>query len=130
MGRWMEALNEKGEVEYEMAPNFLIYCAKRFPKNDRNHFPILSNLDLNSDKWIDESQLFNPSQISKLKNEIEQVQKILNKEVFVPNLNIENVLKYWITNEYKLENINSDIRTLLAFFEKSIKLNLEIKVYL
>ncbi|KAA1245789.1 hypothetical protein [Aquimarina sp. RZ0] len=130
MARWMEALNKKEGVMFEMAPNFLIYCSRHLPKNLKNEFPILFNLDLNSDNWIDELQTFKSDKISGLKNEIEQVQRILNKEESTPNVNTEKVLKFWTTDEYDLKNINDDINNLKSFFKKSIEQNLEIKIYL
>ncbi|WP_025663485.1 hypothetical protein [Aquimarina megaterium] len=130
MGRWMEALNKKEEVVFEMAPNFLIYCSKHLPKNIRNEFPILLNLDLNSNDWIDELQTFKSDRISELKNEIERVRRILNNEEFTLNLNREKILKFWTTKEYDLKNINDDINSLKSFFTKSIEQDLEIKIYL
>ncbi|WP_074405780.1 hypothetical protein [Aquimarina megaterium] len=130
MGRWMEALNKKEEVVFEVAPNFLIYCSRHLPKDIRNEFPILLNLDLNSNKWIDELQTFKTDKISELKNEIERVRRILNKEEFTPNLNTEKILKYWTTEEYDLKDINDDINILKSFFKKSIKQGLEVKIYL
>ncbi|WP_132065906.1 hypothetical protein [Aquimarina spinulae] len=126
----MEALNKKEEVVFEVAPNFLIYCSRHLPKDIRNEFPILLNLDLNSNKWIDELQTFKTDKISELKNEIERVRRILNKEEFTPNLNTEKILKYWTTEEYDLKDINDDINILKSFFKKSIKQGLEVKIYL
>ncbi|WP_343913792.1 hypothetical protein [Aquimarina litoralis] len=130
MGRWMEALNKKKEIVFEMAPNFLIYCSRHLPKNIKNEFPILLNLDLHSDKWIDELQTFQSDKIYELKKEIERVRRILNREEFVPNVNSEKILKFWTTEDYKLKDINDDIYELKSFFIKSIEQNLEVKIYL
>jgi len=130
MGRWMEALNKKEEVVFEMAPNFLIYCSRHLPKNIRNEFPTLLNLDLNSDNWLDELQTFKLDKISKLKNEIERVRRILNKQEFPPNVSAEKILKFWTTDEYALKDINDDINNLKSFLKKSIELELEVKIYL
>ncbi|AXT63057.1 hypothetical protein D1816_22825 [Aquimarina sp. AD10] len=130
MGRWMRALNKKEEVVSEMAPNFLIYCSRHLPKNIRDEFPILLNLDLNSDKWTDELQSYKQDKISVLKNEIEKVRRILNKEEFSPKVDSEKILKFWTTNDYTLKDINNDIDNLKSFFKESIEQDLEVKIYL
>jgi hypothetical protein len=130
MGRWMKSVNSQNEVILEMAPNFLIYCSKHLPKNIRNEFPILLDLELHSDKWTDELQTFKSEKISEMKNEIERVYKILNRVEFIPNVNTEKTLKLWTTGEYSLKEINDDISALKAFFKKSIEQELEVKIYL
>ncbi len=126
----MRALNKKEEVISEMAPNFLIYCSRHLPKHIIDEFPILLSLDLNSDKWIDELQTYEHDKISELRNEIERVRRILNKEEFVTKVDSEKILKFWTTDDYALKDINNDIDNLISFFKESIEQGLEVKIYL
>jgi hypothetical protein len=130
MGRWMTAVNSNDGVIYEMTPNFLIYCNKYLPKPLKKELALLTGLDLLSEEWIDEKQTFTTLKIKMLKNELLKLSKILNKEIFVTNINVDLILKYWVSNEYNLEDINTDIFELTSFFEKALKEKLEIKIYL
>ena len=126
----MQSVNNKNEVILEMTPNFLIYCSRHLPKNIRNEFPILLNLDLNSDKWIDELQTLNSDKISVMENEIERIYRIINKLEFIPNVESEKILKFWTTDEYNINEINKNINELKSFFKKSNEQNLEVNIYL
>ena len=126
----MQSVNNKNEVILEMTPNFLIYCSRHLPKNIRNEFPILLNLELNSDKWIDELQTLNSEKISEMENEIERIYRIINKLEFIPNVESEKILKFWTTDEYNINEINKNINELKSFFKKSNEQNLEVNIYL
>ncbi|MEM6687142.1 MAG: hypothetical protein AAF617_15280, partial [Bacteroidota bacterium] len=91
MGRWMQAFNDKGEVVVEMAPNFLMYCLKWFPKKSKEEFPIISNLTIDSENWIDELQIFKLESIIELKAEIERMYGVLNYKEFVANVSAEEI---------------------------------------
>ena len=130
MGRWMESINEEKKVVYEMAPNFLIYCSGQLPKHIRKEFPILLSLELLSDDWVDELQVFKSDKIIELCKELSRVYRIINHEEFVPGLDTKKMLSHWTSEEYKLNDINKDINDLLSFFNKSIELNLETRIYL
>lgn len=130
MGRRMESINKNEVVVLKMAPNFLINCSRHLPKQIRNEFPILMDLELSSDKWIDELQIFEPDKISDLNNEISRVYRIINLKEYIPGVNAKKMLDYWISDVYKLSDINEDIDTLKSFFEKAIELELETRIYL
>lgn len=113
-----------------MAPNFLIYCSRYLPKQIRNGFPILLDLELLSDKWIDELQVFKPDRIIELCGELSRVYRIINLEEFIPGVDAKKILYHWTTDKYKLNDINEDINTLKLFFDKSVELNLKTRIYL
>ncbi|WP_299764612.1 hypothetical protein [uncultured Dokdonia sp.] len=86
MGRWMEAINKERKVVLETTPYFLLDCSKYLPKRIRKEFPILLDLDIHSDKWIDELQILNLDTVKDLNQELSRVRRILNLEEFIPKI--------------------------------------------
>lgn len=130
MGKWMEALNEQGEVVIETVPYFLIYCSKHLPKQIKNEFPTLLSLDSKSTKWIDELQILSVNSSVTLNHELSRVRRILNFEEFIPKVDSKKILSYWTTDEYTLDDINEEIDFFMSFLHKAITLELEIRIYL
>lgn len=130
MGRWMESLNTEGIVIDEIAPNPLIYCTKHLPKSVRESFPIINGLDLHSDKWKGELQVFKNNMLSELYTELIKLRKLTRMEEHVSGVDNEKFLNYWKGENGNETEFNNHLDSIENIIRKSIEQKLELRIYL
>ncbi len=130
MGRWMESINDKENVIDEIAPNSIIHCSRHLPRKIRNEFPIITGLDLHSEKWIDEIQRLNNSEISELHSEFTRIRRLIKMEEFISGLDNKKFLEYWKGDQMKESEFQIELDTLEKFILNAINNKLEIKISL
>ena len=130
MARWMIVLDANFNIVKELAPNLLIYISRGWSKEIQEEFPILANLSLSSDKWIDEEQCFHSGNLIEFKNELHILLKVLSFEKFIKGLDVKKVVKYSINESFPLEDLKSEIGSFLLLFENCIKKNYIIRISL
>lgn len=130
MGRWMEALNNDGYVIDEIAPYSIIYCSRYLPKKILDEFPIITGLDLHSEKWIDEIQVFKSDEISELYSEFRRIRRLAKMEEFIPGLDNKKFLGFWKGEEISESKFQAELDILEKFILNAIDKQLEIKISL
>ncbi|WP_299278003.1 hypothetical protein [uncultured Psychroserpens sp.] len=130
MGRWMESINDNGNVIDEIAPHSIIHCSRHLPKKIRYDFPIITGLDLHSEKWIDEVQYFKNDEISQLYSELIRIRRLSKMEEFISGLDNKKFLEYWKGNEMKESEFQVELDFLEKFILNAMEQQLEIKISL
>ena len=130
MGRWMESLNEDRNVIDEIAPYSIIHCSRYLPKKIRSEFPILTGLDLHSEKWIDEVQNFKSNEIPELYSEFNRIRKLVKMKEFIPGLDNKKFLEYWKGKEMDESEFQAELDVLEKFMLSAMEERLEIKISL
>ena len=123
-------MNSENLVIEEMAPNFLMHVSRHIPKSAKDRFPMFQDLALSSGKYVDELQYLNASQMTMVREELKLLSDVINRKLYLPNVDTEKMRQNWITEDYSLDDINKDIESLDVFFEKAIELNLVTRVIL
>ena len=126
----MESINCNGNVIEEIAPNSIIHCSRHLPKIIRNEFPIITGLDLHSDKWIDEVQKFETNKISELYSELVRIRRLTKMEEYISGLDNKKFLTYWKGNEISESEFQKELDQLEKFMLNAIEKQLEIKISL
>lgn len=127
MGRWIEVRNNDQKIIAQGAPHLLIYCIKYLPKSARVHFPVLSQLDLNSEQWTYELQVLSIKDIKALQKELKILREIISFQYFIEGVDNQAFYNLWKEdNEEKLfHSILDDLEELIQI---AIKQNLEIRI--
>ena len=130
MGRWMESINNDGIVIEEIAPNSIIHCSRHLSEKIRNEFPIITGLDLHSEKWIDEVQSFKTNEILKLHSEFSRIRRLTKMEEYITGLNNKKFLEYWKGKEMNESEFQAELDLLEKFILNAMEQQLEIKISL
>ena len=130
MGRWMQSINDKGKVIDEMAPHSIIYCSRFLPRKIRSEFPIITGLDLHSEKWKGEVQRFKHNEISQLYLEFTRIRRLTKMEEFISGLDNKKFLEYWKGNQMKAAEFQIELDLLENFMLNAINNQLEIEISL
>ena len=130
MGRWMESISANGAVIKEIAPNSIIHCSRHLPRKVRNEFPIIAGLDLDSEKWSDEVQSFEGSEISQLYSEFLRIRRLINMEEFISGLDNKKFLKCWKGEGLKESEFQGELDFLERFIIDAMEKQLKIKISL
>ena len=126
----MESINNDGNVIDEIAPNSLIHCSRHLPKTVRYKFPIITGLDLHSEKWIDEVQSFKANEILELHSEFSRIKRLTKMEEYISELDNKKFLKYWKGKEMTESEFQAELDLLEKFFLNAMEKQLEIKISL
>jgi len=126
----MESINDKGNVIDEIGPNSIIHCSKHLPRKIRNQFPIITGLDLHSEKWIDEVQRLKNNEISEFHSEFIRIRRLIKMEEFISRLDNRKFLEYWKGKEINESEFQAELDLLEKFLLNAMKRQLEIKISL
>ncbi|MFY0632064.1 MAG: hypothetical protein JXR05_17020 [Flavobacteriaceae bacterium] len=121
----MEIINSKDEVILESPPHFLLYTIKVIPKPLRSKFPILSNLEIKSNKYIDETQVLLENEVHRLRDEILIIKQLVNNEYFIDGLDNKKLSEFLLG---KSESEKKESVTELDLMIKQIQVASENKL--
>lgn len=131
MGRWMEIVDQSGNVLIESPPYFLLYTTRNFPKNLRANFPILSRLDIDSDNYMDEKQEVFGDDLLQLEKELSIVRNIINYKHFIEGIDNTKFKAYLLGETDDIDQESRDcLDQMIDQVSEAIDRKLKVVVFL
>lgn len=129
MGRWIELKDHDGNVRDGTTPHPLLHCIRYLPKHTRNEFPVLTDLDLKSDKWNDEWQTLDKERAKRLKEELQRVRNITRFKEFIDGVDNKKFYEDWKKGEDETE-FNQHLDRLEVLIQTAIEKGWMLKIEL
>jgi hypothetical protein len=102
MGRWMTVVRltpsgAEGDTICEAGPQPLMWGAYALPKRVRAEFPMLVQVRIESEAYIDELQVLSPEESGLLLAELRRLRRICSRTEFVTHVDGHGVFDAWRT---------------------------------